>query len=134
MKRRLLLVFAMLFVAFSLTGCSKYSSHYNAVLHAHSNDSDSAWTSFLELEGTEVFKLKCESDKTARIQYSGKLETGSLTVYYDCGGTKAELFSVESGDEIKECSDELTADTVYIIIETSEKCQNGNFSFEINYD
>ncbi|MBQ0010096.1 MAG: hypothetical protein KBS76_03220 [Ruminococcus sp.] len=134
MKRTVLLLFTMLFLIFSLAGCSKYSSHYHAVAHVHSNSPDSAMVSFYEFDGTEVFKLKCESGKTARIQYSGKLETGSLTVYYDCKGVKTELFSVHSGDEINAYSEEITAGTVYIIVETSEKCQNGVCSFEINYD
>lgn len=131
MKRCAFLLLTLIIVAFGMTGCSKYASHYNAVAHIHSNDSDSASTSFSKLDGTEVFKLKCKSDETARIQYSGELEDGSLTVYYDCGGTKAELFSVQSGDEIHAYSDPLTADTVYVIIETSEKCQNGEFTFEL---
>lgn len=134
MKRYILLFLVMIIVVFGMTGCSKYSSHYNAVLHVHSNDSDSASVSFHELDGTEVFKLKCENGKTARIQYSGKLETGSLTVYYDCGEEKTELFSLQAGDEINACSDQLAKSKVYIIIETSEECQDGACSFEIIYD
>ena len=134
MKKYTLLFLALIIVTFGMTGCSKYSSHYNAVLYAHSNDTDSASASFYKFEGTEVFKLKTESGKTAKIHYFGKLESGSLTVFYDCGETKTELFSVQSGDEINACSDSLSADTVYIIIETSEICESGDFSFEINYD
>ena len=134
MKRFTVLLFVLIFAVCGLTGCNKYSSHYNTVGHAYSNTSGSAWTSFMELDGTEVFKLKCESGKTAEILYSGKLETGSLTVFYDCGEGKTELFSMQSGEEIHACSDPLTADTVYIIMETREACQNGSFSFEISYD
>ena len=134
MKRYVLLFLALIIVTFGMTGCSKYSSHYSAVLHIHSNDTDSASVIFHELDGTEVFKLKCENGKTARIQYSGKLETGSLTVYYDCGEEKSELFSLQAGDDINACSEELAANTVYVIIETSEQCEIGDFSFEILYD
>lgn len=133
MKRIVLLLFALFFVVFGLIGCSKYSSHYNAVGHVYSSDSDSARTSFMEFEGTEVFKLKCKSKNIAGITYSGKLEMGSATVYCDCGGTKTELFSIHSGEEVDSCYDYLPEDTVYIIIETSEKCQNGDFTFEIFY-
>lgn len=134
MKRIVLLLFVLLFVVFGLTGCGKYASHYNAVAHVHSNKSDSAMASFHELDGTEVFKLKCKSGETARIQYSGKLEDGSAIVYYDYRGSKTELFSVRSGDEISAYSDPVTADTVYVIIETGEKCVNGAFAFELVYD
>lgn len=134
MKRIVLIAFAMLFLSFSLVGCGKYSSHYNTVGHVYSNDSDSAWMSFIEFEGSEVFKLKCNGYNQAIIKYSGELESGSLTVYYDCGGEKQELFSLHSGDDIQGSGGDLPEDTVYIIIETSEKCYNGSLSFDVMYD
>lgn len=133
MKKVTSLLLALLFVAFSLTGCGKYVSSYSAVAFAHSNERDSAWMSFLSFNGSQVFKLKCESDNEAAIQYSGKLESGSLSVYYDCGGEKKELFSLQAGDDILSTGGELPEDTVYIIVETSEKCGNGSLSFEIVY-
>ena len=134
MKRILLLYLMLVFAVFGLTGCGKYPSHYKAVMHVHSNDSDSGWTSFHEFEGTESFKLKCESRNSPKIRYSGKLEAGSLTVYCGCGGTKQKLFSLSSGEEVNGCSETLSADTAYVILETSEKCQDGSLSFEIVYD
>lgn len=134
MKRIAALLLAVLCFSFALVGCGRYTSHYKAVLHVHSNSADSASISFHKFEGSEVFKLKCKGDKTAKLQYSGKLEEGSLTVYYDCGGTKTELFSVKSGDEINAKSDALPAGTVYVILETNAKCTDGAFGFEINYD
>ena len=133
MKKVLCILFAVLLLTFSLVGCSRYSSHYDTVGHVCSNDSDSAWMSFVEFEGTEVFKLKCKSKDQAIIVYSGKLEAGSLTVYYDCGGTKTELFSLRSGEDIQSAGGYLPKDTIYIIVETSEKCSNGNLSFEVMY-
>lgn len=134
MKRIAAIVLAVLCFCFALVGCGRYVSHYNAVLHVHSNSADSASLSFHKFEGAEVFKLKCKGDKTAKLQYSGKLEEGSLTVYYDCGEEKTELFSVKSGDEINACSDTLPGGKVYVIVETNEKCTDGGFVFEINYD
>ena len=133
MKKALCTVFAMLLLTFSLAGCNQYSSHYNAVGHVCSLDTDSAWMSFVEFEGNEVFKLKCKSKDQAEIEYSGELEAGSLTVYYDCGGTKTELFSLQSGEDIQSSGAYLPKDTIYIIVETSEKCSNGNLSFKIIY-
>lgn len=134
MKKIVLTLFALLFVITGLTGCCKYVSHYSTVGHVCSSGPDSAWTSFIKFEGTEVFKLKYSSGKPARIQYSGELETGRLTVYYDCEGRKAELFSLRSGDKVNAYSDPFVSGTVYVIIETTEKCENGDFNFEINYD
>lgn len=134
-KRIILFLFALLFVAFCLVGCKRYSSHYYTIAHGISyDDSDSVSVFFGEFEGTEVFKLKIKRDKMAKIHYSGKLETGSATVYYDCGKAKTELFSIHSGDEINAYGNKLASGTVYIIIETNEICKSGNFDFEIIYD
>ncbi len=134
MKRFAFLSFSLLLVILSLVSCNRYSSHYYTIAHGTSFDSDSASVFFGEFEGTEVFKMKIESGKTARIQYSGKLETGNLTVYYDCNGEKTVMFSICSGDEVNACTEELPVGKVYVIIETSEKCVNGSFDFKINYD
>lgn len=134
MKRIAGLLVTVLLITVCLVGCNHYSSHYFAIAHGTSNNSDSALLFFGEFEGTEVFKLKIESGKTAKIKYTGKLETGSLTVYYDCGKAKTELFSIHTGEEIDASSQTLPAGTVYLIVETSEKCGNGDFDFEIVYD
>lgn len=133
MKRIVPVVLAVLVLALGLAGCSKYVTHYSAIGHATTNDSDSASMSFMEFDGTEVFKLKCSGDQAA-IRYSGQLKTGALSVYYDCGGEKQELFSLRSGDDVHGTGGELPKNTVYIIVETSEKCTNGALSFEVAYD
>ena len=134
MKRIFLLLAAVFFTAVSLTGCSPYTSHYRTIGHVRSERFDSAWISFVKFEGVEVFKLKCKSGEPTAIRYSGELETGSLTVYYDGKGAKAELFSLQTGDEVDAYSEQLAAGTVYVIVETDGKCQNGACSFEISYD
>ncbi len=133
MKKTLCIVFAVFVLASCLSGCSKYPSHYKAIGHVYSNNTDSAQMSFFEFDGVEVFKLKCKSKNTATIVYSGKLETGRLTVYYDCGGTKKVLVSLQSGDNIQSSGGTLPEDTIYLIIETEEKCCNGNLSFKVMY-
>ncbi|MGN1100325.1 MAG: hypothetical protein ACI4S9_08245 [Christensenellales bacterium] len=133
MKKRLLKALTVaLFTSLLLTfcGCSGYSSSYRAVAFVHSNTTKSAFMSFSSFEGSMVFKLKCESEDE-KITYSAKLDGGSAKVYYDCNGTKTELFSVDSGDEISDIGGTLQKGTVYIIVETSETCRNGRFDFEV---
>lgn len=131
MKKRCLTLIAMLAAfAISLSGCEKYASHYNATAFVHSNESDSAFMSFWKFEGTMVFKLKCESADEA-LAWSAKLETGSATIFYDCGDGKTELCTVSAGDDLQDVLDELTPGTVYIIVETDGKCEIGNFDFKI---
>lgn len=131
LKKIVISLAALLLIAAALVSCSKYSSHYKAVGFVHSNDSDSAYMSFFEFDGSIAFKLKCKSESQAEIKYSGKLEEGSITVFYDCGGTKKELFSIHSGDDIQSSKGDLPEDTIYIIVETNGKCKNGDFKFDV---
>ena len=125
-----IVAFLLIFIiAFSFVGCGKYPSKYFAVGLVTTNTSRSVQMSFFSFEGTRTFTMKCGSDH--KLEYSAKLESGNSTVYYDQNGTKTELFSIGAGDEVSS-SINLDAGTVYIIIETSEKCQNGSFLFDIN--
>ncbi len=120
----------MLLSLFSLFGCNKYTSSYKAVAFVHTNTSKNANMSFSSFEGTMVFKLKCENENE-KIEYSARLESGSAKVFYDCSGTKIELFSVNAGDDISDIGGALKKGTVYIIVETSEVGKNGRFDFDI---
>lgn len=113
-----------------LSGC-RYVSHYKATAFVHTNTAKNASMSFSSFEGSMVFKLKCDS-ADEKINYSAKLENGSATVFYDCNGTKTELFSVNPGDNISEIGGILQTGTVYIIVETSEVCKDGYFNFDMN--
>ena len=115
---------------FGLVGCGKYQSHYSAVMHVHTNTSDSGTMSFSKFEGTETFTLKC-TDSGQKLKYSGKLDKGNATVYYDNGGNKTELFKVSAGEEIDSTLEGLEKGKLYIIIETDGKCEDGSFDFEL---
>ena len=127
--KSLMVMLAIIFI-FGLTGCGKYQSHYSAVMHVHTNDSDSGTMSFSEFEGTESFTLKC-TDSGQKLKYSGKLDKGNATVYYDNDGSKTELFKVSSGEEIDSTLEGLEKGKLYIIVETDEKCEEGSFNFEL---
>lgn len=125
-----LLVIVIVLISSILSACNSYRSHYNAVAFVHTNTHENAYMSFSSFEGTMVFRLKCKSaDK--KISYSAKLDKGSAKVYYDCNGTKFELFSVNSDEDISGIGGELQKGTVYIIVQTSERSKNGRFNFEI---
>lgn len=133
MKKRLFTVFiatVIILLFLPLSGCSRYISSYKAVAFVHTNTAKNASMSFSSFEGSMVFKLKCESEDE-RINYSAKLENGSAKIYYDCNGTKIQLFSVNSGDDISEIGGVLQKGTVYIIVELSEAGKNGRFDFDI---
>ena len=124
----ILLVFAILIVM--LTGCGKYTSGYNAVGFVHSSDSDSAFMNFYSFKGRMVFKLKSSGE--GELKYTAKLESGNATVYYDFFGTKQELFSISSEEELDSHGGYVEAGTVYIIVETDGTCKNGEFRFSLS--
>ena len=132
MKKSMKSLMMMLLVVFlfGLTGCGKYQSHYSAMMHVQTNTSDSGSVSFSKFEGMESFTLKC-TDSKQKLEYSGKLDKGNATVYYDNGGNKTELFKVSAGEEIASTLEGLEKGKIYIIIETDETCEDGNFNFEL---
>ncbi len=134
MKRILKSLVAMVLVAATVvmtTACGvKYASHFSATLLVTSNDSDSAKMHFGSFKGTKVFKVKVK-DEDSVIRYSGELETGSITVYYDTDGTKEEWFTLQAGESVKGTLDNLSKGKCYIIVETDGKCKDGKLSFEV---
>lgn len=126
MKRAFLL--SMIFILLlMMTGCGKYTSSYKAIGFVHSNSSDAAEMSFYSFNGRMVFKLKSSGE--GDLKYTGKLESGTATVYYDYYGSKSELFTIRSGEEYDSRGGYVESGTVYIIVETDGECMNGSFSF-----
>ena len=130
MKKTISALFLCIVLLFSFSGCGKYTSHYNATAFVHSNESDSAFMSFWKFEGNMVFQLKCKQAGQS-LAYTAKLETGSATVYYDCGDGKTELCALNAGDETESTLEELKPGTVYVIVEADGQCENGDFHFDI---
>ena len=123
----LILISLCLVCLVCFAACSKYNSHYSALLLITSNTSKSASIRFTSLNGTKVFKLKSDGV----LNYSAKLTGGSATVFYDYNGTKMELFSIGAGQEVGPASVNVTPGTVYVIVETNGKCAEGQFSFDV---
>lgn len=133
MKNRIAAVLAAVITVLlllPLSGCSKYSSSYNAVAFVHTNTAQNASMSFSSFKGTIVFKLKCRGENE-KINYSAKLANGSAKVFYDSNGVKTELFSINSGDEISDIGGVLQQGTVYIIVEMPETGNDGRFVFSV---
>lgn len=132
MKKIVLFVAVCIMIAGSLTGCSvsEYTSHWNAVAFVHSNTSQKANMSFSSFEGTIVYKLNCKGEGEI-LHYSSTLESGSADVFYDNAGEKVLMFSVKGGSDADGLVSDLQKGKIYIIVETTEKCTEGQFKFEI---
>ena len=124
-----LLAVLMIFCVFCMPACGKYVSKFRAVACVHSNTTRQASLTYSDFTGTMVFKLKCKDGET--LNYSGKVESGAVTVYYDDNGTKKELFSVATGEEKTDSLQNPDSGTLYIIVESPEKSLNGDFSFSL---
>ena len=132
MKKLFSVLIAVLMVmsVICVAGCEGYSSRYNATAFVHSNTAESSFMSFWEFEGTMVFKMKCEAPN-GQLKYSAKLDEGCATVFCDCNDAKQELFTVRGGDAEKSSSAKIDKGTVYVIVESSGKCIQGDFHFDI---
>ena len=131
MKKVMLITLAVVIYALCLAGCSPYTSKYNAVALVRTTTDDSAEMTFSEFDGTMVFKLDNKLGENAKLSYCTKLKGGSANIYYDHDGTKRKLISAVEGEQTKGSAEGLKNETVYVIVETNKKCENGDFSFEI---
>ena len=127
MKKLIPVLVLILLALICLAGCSKYTSRYSAVLLISTGTSKSGSINFTTFSGTKVFKLK----SSGQLNYSAELSGGNATVYYDSNGTKTELFSITSGQSVGPASITVTPGTVYVIVQTDGKCENGRFSFDV---
>ena len=125
-----LIALIMVLSVICVAGCDGYSSHYKATAFVHSNTSESSFMSFWTFEGTMVFKMKNEA-ANGQLKYSAKLDEGCATVFCDCNGAKQELFTVRGGEAEKSSSVKIEKGTVYVIVETSGECKQGDFRFDI---
>ena len=116
---------------FTLGGC-KYSSSYSALSMVRTNTSKSASMSFSSFKGRMVFNMKWSGNEDELLTYSASITTGAATIYYDDGNDKTELFHIDSDETITSSKGGFEKGTLYIIVETSERCEEGYFRFSIN--
>ncbi len=131
MRKKMMIVSALFLclLSFALSGCDKYVSSCSVMACVQTNTSSKASVSFSKLTGKMVYKLK--TDTTKVIHYTGELNSGSITVYYDTDGTKKEMFTIKAGENVDATLGSLQKGTTYVILETNEKSSNGSFCFEV---
>ena len=131
-KRNAVVLTVFLFMAIlCVSGCGRYRSRYKAVGLVTTASTMNGFINFYSFDGTRVFKLSNKKGTEGQLIYSARLEEGSAAVFYDIGGEKAELFTIHGGEETDDVFTLPGSGTVYVIIETEGKCQNGEFRFEI---
>lgn len=93
-----------------------------------SNTAHEASLKFNSLQGTVVFRLKADHSLNW-VRCEGSMESGSLSVYYDCGRGKELLVEVNEGAEVNSSASLLPEGVIYIIVETDGVCKKGDFRF-----
>ena len=131
--RIIIAVTAMLVLCLTLSACgSKYASKYSSSTMVTTNTSNEASVSFGTFSGTYVMKFKNSGDEKAVITYNATLEKGNIKVYYDYNDEKLDLFEIGNDGSIKGKTEAFTSGkTVYVIIESDGKCNEGSFSFTL---
>ena len=101
------------------------------MLMVSTNFSNKASVSFDSFSGTYVIKLKNNSPDEAFLTYEATLGEGNVSVYYDFNDEKLNLFEIEADGSVDSKTEAFTGKTVYIIIESDGKCNDGSFSFAL---
>ena len=129
-------VLVLLLALFMLCSCGGYVKSYSATILFTSCQGDEASMEFDTFQGTYHFKLRRESIAEHTLDYEAKLAEGEMNVYIGVDGEKDFLFTVKGGES---CDETILLNkkydnekTVYIILETTGKCVNGDFEFEYN--
>ncbi len=118
-------------LCFTLSACgNKYTSQYSATLMVSTNTSNKASVSFDSFSGTYVMKLENNDADEVFITYKATLVEGNIKVYYDFNGEKQNLFEIETNGSVDRKTENFTGNkTIYIIIESDGKCNEGSFLF-----
>ena len=134
--KKVCFVLVLVFALFVLCSCGGYVKSYSATILITSNHGDEASMEFDTFKGSYNFKLKREGTAAHTLDLDASLAEGEMNVYIGVGGEKELLLTVEGGESYDET---IMLDgkydnekAIYIILETADKCVDGDFAFEYN--
>lgn len=119
-----------------LCGCSGYVKNYSATILITSCHGDEASMEFDTFKGTYHFKLRRDDAAEHTLDFESSLAEGEMNIYIGVNGEKELLRTVKGGeayDETIALSDQYDNEkTIYVILESTGKCVDGDFEFEYN--
>ncbi len=128
--KKLLLTILLVLSIFTLASCH-YSS-YKAFALVRINTGETFETSFSSLKGKLVQKIVKKTSSNEELSFEGSISSGEVTVSYEIDGEVKVLFTLQSGESIKDKITGIKKGTkVYIIIETKGEAKSGNFTFSL---
>ena len=126
----------LIFSLFMLCSCEGYVKSYSATILITSDHGDEASMKFDTFKGTYNFKLRRDDDADHTLNLKASLAEGEMNVYIGVDGKKELLRTVKGGES---CDETITLDdkydnekTIYVILESTDKCIDGDFEFEYN--
>ena len=97
---------------------------------------DKASMEFDTFNGMYNFKLRRDNMAEYTLDYEASLAEGEMSVYIGVDGEKELLFIVKGGESYDETitlhNKYDNEKTIYIILESTGKCVDGDFEFEYN--
>lgn len=128
--------FVLILTLLMLCSCQGYVNNYSATVLITSCHGNEASMKFGTFKGTYNFKLKRDDVPEHTLDFEGSLAEGNMNVYVGVDGEKELLLTAKGGEFYDETIvlDELydNEKTIYVIIETIGKCEDGDFEFEYN--
>jgi hypothetical protein len=119
-----------------LCSCGGYIKSYFATILITSCQGDEASMEFHTFKGTYNFKLRRDGDAEHTLDLEASLGEGEMNVYIGVNGEKELLRTVKGGesyDEVITLHDKYDDEkAIYVILESTGKCVNGEFEFEYN--
>ena len=135
MKKVCLALLTMLTLGM-LCSCGGYVKNYSATILITSCQGDKASMEFDTFNGTYNFKLRRDNMAEYTLDYEASLAEGEMNIYIGVDGEKDLLRTVKGGEF---CDETITLDdkydnekTIYVILESVDKCVDGDFEFEYN--
>ena len=135
MKKSCFILVLILILAM-LCSCGGYVKNYSATILITSCYGDEASMKFDSFNGTYNFKLRRDGVAEHTLDIEADLDEGEMNIYIGVDGEKELLCTVKGGESYYET---ITLDNkydnekaIYIILESTGRCKNGDFEFEYN--
>ena len=129
-------VLVLVLILASLCGCGGYVKSYSATILITSCHGDEASMDFDTFNGTYNFKLRRDGVAEHTLDFEASLAEGEMNLYIGVDGEKELLRTVKGGesyDETITLNDKYDNEkTIYVILESTGKCVDGDFEFEYN--
>ena len=134
--KKICFMLALILTLVMLCSCGGYVKSYSATIMITSCLGDEASMEFDTFKGTYHFKLRRDDIAAHTLDLEASLAEGEMNIYIGVDGEKELLRTVKGGesyDETITLNDKYDNEkTIYVILESTDKCVEGDFEFEYN--